>query len=101
MIWDSEPGRRKRSQTCGAAQVAETRGSDLPSIQRKNRQEAQVHKFPTLQSKSQTMALLGVLMVAGATFPAWSQDTPPAAAAAPAAGAPKERKVKDVAEYDI
>ncbi len=60
-----------------------------------------MHKFPTLQSKSQTLALLGVLMVAGATFPAWSQDTPPAAAAAPAAGTPKERKVKDVAEYDI
>lgn len=55
-------------------------------------------------SKSTIVAILGVLMAAGAGISAWGQaaSQPPAAAApqAPAA-APKERKVKDIAEYDI
>ena len=60
-----------------------------------------MHKYPIISSKSMMPGLLGVLMVAGAALPAWCQ-TPAAPAAGPAtAPAPKEKKVKDVAEYDI
>ena len=59
-----------------------------------------MYKIPFVMRKSTVVAMWGVLAMAGMVVPAWSQDTPPATPA-PAAGTPKERKVKDVAEYDI
>lgn len=55
-----------------------------------------MYKYPIFLTRSTIVAIVGVLMAAGAALPAWSQDAP----AAPAQ-APKEKKVKDIAEYDI
>ncbi len=57
-----------------------------------------MHKFPIILSKFTMLATL-VVLAAGVSRPAWSQDAA-AGAAAPAAAA-HERKVKDIAEYDI
>lgn len=69
-----------------------------------------MHKFlrisgDTIAVALLSVALLSVAMIAGMA-PAWGQATgqQPAATPAPAAAgtpAPKERKVKDIAEYDI
>jgi hypothetical protein len=74
---------------------------------KRNWQEAHVRKFSKVATIAATAAALGFLMApvawsqaAQQTPPQTAPQTPPAAAA-PAAGAPKERKVKDIAEYDI
>jgi len=64
-----------------------------------------LHKY-IKTSGGATVVALSVMMIAGMS-PAWGQATgqaagqPAAAPAQPAANAPKERKVKDIAEYDI
>ena len=60
-----------------------------------------MHKYPMISSKSIMPGLLGILMVAGAGLPAWCQTPAAPAAGAATTPAPKEKKVKDVAEYDI
>ena len=62
-----------------------------------------MHKFIRTMGRAGVVALLGAMTIPG-VHPAWGQGGQPAAAPAPAqpaANAPKERKVKDIAEYDI